>query len=141
MAVARPERPFPPGDYDVVVIGSGPGGLQTSYCLSRVGIAHAVVSADDGPGGMFRHFPLFERLISWTHGSADVPHETREFEAHDQNSLIADEPELRSLVAREMAEDANVEVVPVRAAPEQVLRRVGVRLAFPGRIDARVGEL
>ena len=29
--MAAVERPFPPGDYDVVVVGSGPGGLQTSY--------------------------------------------------------------------------------------------------------------
>ena len=35
-------RPFPPGDYPVVVVGCGPGGLQTSYCLSRLGVEHAV---------------------------------------------------------------------------------------------------
>ena len=35
--VAAVERPFPPGDYDVVVVGSGPGGLQTSYCLRQLG--------------------------------------------------------------------------------------------------------
>lgn len=99
------EAPFPPGDYDVVVVGSGPGGLQTSYFLRRYGIAHAVLSADDAPGGMFRRFPLFERLISWTHATADVPHESREFEAHDQNSLVADEPGLRALVARRMGPD------------------------------------
>ncbi len=27
------------------------------------------ISADDGPGGMFQRFPLFERLISWTHAA------------------------------------------------------------------------
>ena len=97
-------RPFPPGDYPVVVVGSGPGGLQVGYSLRRLGIEHAVISADDGPGGMFRRFPLFERLISWTHEVADVPRESREFEAHDQNSLVADEPELRALVAGQIAE-------------------------------------
>jgi pyruvate/2-oxoglutarate dehydrogenase complex dihydrolipoamide dehydrogenase (E3) component len=30
-------RPFPPGDYPVVVIGTGPGGLQTSYSFNRLG--------------------------------------------------------------------------------------------------------
>ena len=39
---ATPERPFPPGDYPVVVVGSGPGGLQSSYFLGRHGIDHAV---------------------------------------------------------------------------------------------------
>ncbi|MGD8683843.1 MAG: NAD(P)-binding protein, partial [Chloroflexota bacterium] len=56
-------RPFPPGEYGVVVVGSGPGGLQISYYLSRLGIDHAVISADPAPGGMFRQFPFFQRLL------------------------------------------------------------------------------
>ena len=99
------DQPFPPGRYDLVVVGSGPGGLQTSYSLSRLGIEHAVLSADDAPGGMFRRFPLFERLISWTHPSADVPRGSRAFEAHDQNSLVADDPELGSLVLDHLGDD------------------------------------
>ena len=59
-------RPHPPGRYPVVVVGSGPGGLQVSYCLSRLGVAHALISQDPEPAGMFRRFPLFERLITWT---------------------------------------------------------------------------
>ena len=47
--------------------GFGPGGLQATYFLRRLGIDCALLSADEGPGGMFRRFPLFERLISWTH--------------------------------------------------------------------------
>jgi thioredoxin reductase len=94
----------PPGEYGIVVVGSGPGGLQTSHCLKRLGIEHAVISADDGPGGMFRRFPLFERLISWTHASADAAPGTREYEAHDQNSLVAEEPELGGLVLEHLAD-------------------------------------
>jgi thioredoxin reductase len=99
------ERPFPPGEYGLVVVGSGPGGLQTSYCLTRLGIEHALLSADEAPGGMFRRFPLFERLISWTHPSADVPRGSRAFEAHDQNSLVADDEELGSLVLEHIGDD------------------------------------
>lgn len=88
----------------MVVVGSGPGGLQVSYGLGRLGIEHAVLSADERPGGMFQRFPLFERLISWTHAGADVSRGTREFELHDQNSLVADEPELGALVASRIAE-------------------------------------
>jgi thioredoxin reductase len=104
VGVTADSRPFPPGEYPVVIVGSGPGGLQTSYSLRRLGIPHAVVSSDEGPGGMFRRFPLFERLISWTHPVADVPRESRAYEAHDQNSLLADEPELRSLVTTQLGE-------------------------------------
>jgi thioredoxin reductase len=126
--------PSPPGDYEVVVVGSGPGGLQTSYCLGRLGLRHAVISADDGPGGMFRRFPLFESLISWTHrGVAETPSE-REYESHDQNSLIADEPGLRGLVAREMASGRRR---PARDEMERALRLFAERAALPIRYGCR----
>src|SRR5687767_6953035 len=46
-------RPFPPGEYPIVIVGSGPGALQVAYFLGRLGIEHAVISSDPGPGGMF----------------------------------------------------------------------------------------
>ena len=92
------ERPFPPGDYDVVVVGSGPGGLQTSYDLRALGLRHAVLSADEAPAGMFRRFPVFERLITWTKPDAPFERGTREYEWYDHNSLLAEEPESRALV-------------------------------------------
>lgn len=91
------ERPFPPGDYPVVVVGSGPGALQVAYDLTRYGIGHAVISADPSPGGMFRRWPFFQRLLSWTKPYGDRDRHSREFERWDWNSLIADEPELRGL--------------------------------------------
>jgi thioredoxin reductase len=91
-------RPFPPGDYDVTVVGSGPGGLQTSYWLRRFGVHHAVLSRDDAPAGMFQRFPIFQRLITWTKPDAPVAKTTREYEWYDHNSLLADEPELKALV-------------------------------------------
>jgi thioredoxin reductase len=96
--VAAVAPPFPPGDYDVVVVGSGPGGLQTSYFLRRLGIRHAVLSRDDRPGGMFQRFPIFERLITWTKPEAPVERTTREYEWYDHNSLLAEEPELKALM-------------------------------------------
>jgi len=96
--VAAVERPFKPGDYDVVVVGSGPGGLQTSYCLRALGVRHAVLSRDDCAGGMFQRFPIFQRLITWTKPDAPVERTSREYEWYDHNSLLADEPELKALV-------------------------------------------
>jgi thioredoxin reductase len=91
------ERPFPPGHYPVVVVGSGPGGLQVSYELSRYGIQHAVLSADAGPGGMFRRWPFFQRLLSWTKPYAPADRQSREFERWDWNSLLSREPALRGI--------------------------------------------
>ena len=116
------------------MVGSGPGGLQTSYCLGRLGIRHAVVSADDGPGGMFRRFPLFERLISWTHAAADVDLESRQYEAHDQNSLVADEPELRAFVPRELAVGRRR---PAREEMAAALRGFAEAAALPVRYECR----
>jgi thioredoxin reductase len=92
------QRPFPPGSYPVVVVGSGPGGIQVSYCLSRYGIDHAVLSADDAPGGMFRRWPFFQRLLSWTKPFAPVPHDDPAYQRYDWNSLLADEPENQSVM-------------------------------------------
>ncbi|MGP1674175.1 MAG: NAD(P)-binding domain-containing protein [Candidatus Limnocylindrales bacterium] len=90
-------RPFPPGEYPVVIIGSGPGGLQVSYALRGLGIDHAVISADPAPGGMFRRWPFFQRLLSWTKPHAPAPRGSRAYERYDWNSLLADEPEARAL--------------------------------------------
>src|SRR5213594_3803728 len=92
------DRPFPPGDYPVVVVGSGPGALQTAYELRRLGVEHAVISADAGPGGMFRRWPFFQRLLSWTKPYAPDERGSRAYERYDWNSLVADEPENRSLM-------------------------------------------
>jgi len=96
--LAAVEAPFPPGDYDVVVVGSGPGGLQTSYFLRRLGVQHAVLSRDDRPAGMFQRFPIFQRLITWTKPDAPVERTAREYEWYDHNSLLADEHEVKALV-------------------------------------------
>ena len=99
---AADPRPFPPGEYPIVIVGSGPGALQTSYFLGRLGIEHAVISSDPGPGGMFRKWPFFQRLLSWTKPYAPPDHATREFERWDWNSLLATEPELRGISAEFM---------------------------------------
>jgi thioredoxin reductase len=92
------DRPFPPGEYPVVVVGSGPGAIQVSYALRRLGIDHAVISADPAPGGMFRRWPFFQRLLSWTKPYAPVDRESRAYERYDWNSLLADDADHRALM-------------------------------------------
>ena len=96
-AVPADGKPFPPGTYPLLIVGSGPGGLQLSYSLRRLGADHAVISADEGPGGMFRRWPLFQRMLSWSKPFAPTDRRSRQYERYDWNSLLAEEEELRGL--------------------------------------------
>ena len=100
--MAQLTGPHPPGRYPVVVVGSGPGGLQVSYALARLGVDHALISEDQSPGGMFRTFPILQRLISWTKPHAPAPRGTRAYERFDWNSLIGAEPEHRAIMPEVM---------------------------------------
>ncbi len=126
-----PERPFPPGEYPIVVVGSGPGALQVSYSLSRLGVPHAVISADPSPGGMFRRWPFFQRLLSWTKPYAPAQRGSRFYERFDFNSLLADEPDHRALMPTLM--DGTSEF-PARAEMEQNLvlfaERTGIKIRY-----------
>ena len=90
--MAELSAPFPPGDYPVLVVGSGPGALQVSYSLSRLGVDHAVISADPSAGGMFRRWPFFQRLLSWTKPHAPAERGSRAYERYDWNSLLGADP-------------------------------------------------
>ncbi|HEX2647050.1 MAG TPA: NAD(P)-binding domain-containing protein [Candidatus Dormibacteraeota bacterium] len=92
------EAPFPPGRYPLVVVGSGPGALQLTYSLRALGVEHAVISADPTPGGMFRRWPIFQRMLSWTKPYADHERGTPAYERYDWNSLLADETENRAIM-------------------------------------------
>ena len=128
------QRPFPPGDYPVVVVGSGPGGLQASYFLRRLGIDHALISADPAPGGMFRHFPFFQRLLSWTKPYAPVPRDDRYYEWYDWNSLLAEEPEARAIMPTLMDGTSSF---PSRPEMEQNLATFVERTGLHVRFDCR----
>jgi thioredoxin reductase len=123
--------PFPPGRYPLVVVGSGPGGLQMSYCLRRLGVEHALLSRDDAPGGMFQRFPLFQRLISWTKPYAVAERGTRAYQWFDWNSLLAQEPQEQAPVWEFMD---GTSYYPRRDEMEQGLvafaERAGVRARY-----------
>ena len=76
------------------------------------GVDHAVISADPSPGGMFRRWPFFQRLLSWTKPHAPVERGSRAYERYDWNSLLSDDPACRGHPARA---DGRVLVLPVAA--------------------------
>ena len=128
------QRPFPPGDYPLIVIGSGPGALQVSHALTSLGVDHAVLSADPQPGGMFRRWPFFQRLLSWTKPYATELKGTREYERYDWNSLLSDRPELRSLQPQFMDGSS---YFPSRPEMEQNLAAFAQRADITIRYDCR----
>jgi thioredoxin reductase len=132
--VATETRPFPPGEYPVIVIGSGPGGLQLSYGLKHHGVPHAVLSADPSPGGMFRRWPFFQRLLSWTKPYAPEVRTAREYQRFDWNSLITFEPELRSMQAEFMDGSS---YFPSRPEMEASLAAFAERAGIAVRFDCR----
>jgi thioredoxin reductase len=133
----RSERPFPPGEYPIVVVGSGPGALQLAYGLSRLGVDHAVISADPGPGGMFRRWPFFQRLLSWTKPYAPPARGTPAYERHDWNSLIADEPDLRALMPSFMDGTSSFPSRPeMEANLVAFADRAGIRVRYGCRWEA-----
>ncbi len=126
------DRPFAPGRYRLVVVGSGPGGLQLSYSLRRLGIDHAVISEDPAPGGMFRRWPIFQRMLSWTKPHSWVSRTSRAYERFDWNSLLADEDRYRALMTGIMDGSS---YFPSRPEMEQGL----VRFAGETGVQVRYG--
>lgn len=92
------QKLYPPGRYRLIVVGSGPGALQLTYSLGRLGIDHAVLSDDPAPGGMFRRWPVFQRMLSWTKPYTEFDHKSRAYERFDWNSLLADDDDHRGIM-------------------------------------------
>jgi thioredoxin reductase len=132
--MAELTRPFPPGSYPVIVIGSGPGGLQVSYSLRSFGVRHAVLSADPAPGGMFRRWPFFQRLLSWTKPHAPVERGTPAYERYDWNSLLGDELETRAIAPSFMD---GTSYFPSRPEMEANLAAFAERAHLDVRYDCR----
>ena len=125
---------FPPGRYPVVVVGSGPGGLQLSYSLRANGVEHAVLSQDEAPGGMFRKWPIFQRMLSWTKPYAGRERGTAEYERFDWNSLLGEEPETRAIMPGVMD---GTSYFPSRPEMEQGLVAFAERAAIRVRYGCR----
>lgn len=131
-AATSAERPFPPGEYPVVVVGSGPGAIQLSHELDRLGIAHATISADASPGGMFRRLPLYQRLLSWTKPYALGDPAGRVGEWYDWNSIVSDDPSLRGIMPPLMDGSSSF---PSRANMEENLATFVTRAKLQIRYD------
>jgi thioredoxin reductase len=122
----------PAGSYPVVVVGSGPGGLQVSAELTALGVRHATISADPAPGGMFRRWPHFQRLLSWTKPYVSDDPADPLAERADWNSLLTEIPGARA-IQREFLDGTSS--FPSRAEMEANLAAFAERAAVEVRYD------
>jgi thioredoxin reductase len=131
------QKPFPPGRYQLVIVGSGPGGLQLSYSLSRLGIDHALLSDDPAPGGMFRRWPVFQRMLSWTKPHTGVERSSRAYERYDWNSLLADEENNRAVMPALMDGTSYFPSRPeMQRGLERFAERTGIRIRHQCRWES-----
>ena len=131
------QKPFPPGRYQLIVVGSGPGGLQLSYCLTRLGIDHAVISDDAEPGGMFRRWPVFQRMLSWTKPFTSVERTARAYERFDWNSLLAEEESCRAVMPALMDGSSYFPSRPeMQQGLETFAARTGIRVRYGCRWES-----
>ena len=122
--------PFPPGDYPVVVVGSGPGGAPG---LVLAAAARASTTRSSRPtrrpaacSGAGRSSSGCCRGPSRTRPS---PRGTRAYERYDWNSLLADEPEPRGDPARAHGRHVVLPVAPRDGGEPRGVRRAGRRRA------------
>src|SRR3989442_3768491 len=131
------QNPFPPGRFRLIVVGSGPGGLRLSYSLSRRGVDHAVLSDDPAPGGMFRRWPVFQGMLSWTKPFAGIEHHERAYERYDWNSLLADDDENRAVMPALMDGTSYFPSRPeMQRGLETFAQHTGIRVRFGCRWES-----
>jgi len=111
--------------------------LQLSYSLSRLGIDHAVLSDDPAPGGMFRRWPVFQRMLSWTKPFTGVDRHERAHERFDWNSLLADETAHRAVMPALMDGTSYFPSRPeMQKGLETFAEQTGIRVRFGCRWES-----
>ena len=84
--------------YDYVLIGAGPFGIQMGYYLEKNKEKYVILEKNEISGSFFTKYPIKRRLISSNKRYVESDPETdiNEFAyRHDWNSLICDNPELK----------------------------------------------
>jgi thioredoxin reductase len=111
--------------------------MQLAYSLTRLGVRHAAISADEAPGGMFRKWPVFQRMLSWTKPYTGFEPGSREFERTDWNSLAGEEVAHRGLMAGVMDGTSYFPSRPeMQRGLELFADRSGLRIRYGCRWEA-----
>ncbi|MFL6196146.1 MAG: NAD(P)-binding domain-containing protein [Thermoanaerobaculia bacterium] len=77
-------------NYEYLILGGGPAGLQMGHHLSRAGHSYLILEGGDAPGAFFKNFPRHRTLISSNkvYTGFDDPEVNLRF---DWNSLLDDD--------------------------------------------------
>ena len=80
-------------EYEYIIVGSGPAGLQTAYYLEKYNKKYIVLEKDNCVGGFFKKYPIHRQLISIN--KVYTGSENKEFNLrHDWNSLLSEDESL-----------------------------------------------
>jgi len=83
-------------DYEYIVIGAGPAGVQMAYCMEKAGKDYIVLERNDSVGSFYQKYPRHRTLIS-----INKKHnyfKEKEFNLrHDWNSILCDEDDMSFL--------------------------------------------
>src|SRR4030095_12735448 len=80
-------------DYDYLIIGAGPAGLQMGYYLQQSKKKYLILEKGEGPGTFFKRFPRHGTLIS--SNKVYTGYDDHEINLRfDWNSLLSDNDQL-----------------------------------------------
>lgn len=111
--------------HKVIVLGSGPGGLQAGYFLKKARVDYLILERNNEPGSFFSRFPLSERLISLNKvytGSDDKNLNLR----YDWNSLLNDE----DLLFKQFSEEFYPHTDDLKAYLLEFSKQLNIRYSY-----------
>ena len=80
-------------NFEYLIIGAGPAGLQMGYFLKKNGFDYCILEKTASAGSFFRYFPRYRKLISINKVYTGYEHPEQNLR-WDWNSLLSDMPDL-----------------------------------------------
>ena len=112
-------------DFDYLIIGAGPAGLQLGYFLDRENRDYLILDAAENVGSFYSHFPRHGQLLTVNKIYTGYDEDPKRRLRYDWNSLLSDSEEM---VFRNFSQD----FLPKREDFHRYLQ------AFAGHFDLNI---